>query len=71
MFMAILNQTKLKNAKMKLNSQINQLMNVPIGKHTLTKDFSTKLYKERYVKVEPGKLARLSKNAFKTSVSRF
>jgi hypothetical protein len=42
MFMSILNESKLRNSKNKLNSQINQLMNYPLGKIYLIKAFNMK-----------------------------
>ena len=33
--MSVLNENKLRNSKHKLNSQINQLMNFPVGNNDL------------------------------------
>ena len=46
--MAILNLNKLKNSKLKLNSQINQLMNAPVGSFRLTKVFSMKSLRVKF-----------------------
>lgn len=41
--MSILNESKLRNSKNKLNAQINQLMNASVGKSYLIKAFNMKL----------------------------
>jgi len=62
MFISILNESKLRNSKNKLNAQINQLMNVPVGNNNLIKVFSMKSLMEKFARVETVKTIKLSKS---------
>ena len=63
--MSILNESKLRNSKNKLNSQINQLMNYPVGKIYLIKAFNMKLQMGKFVREVVAKTIKLSKSAYK------
>lgn len=64
--MAILNESKLRNSKNKMNAQINQLMNVPVGNDNLIKAFSMKSLTVKFVREEMGKALKLSRDACRT-----